>query len=86
MLKNVEAGPVKSAIVVTFCINLILAYEVKSTRRSCARANHQPTRGGVGINTNQIEPNHHTQIQVMLIPPREYVERWLVKPSRPYYR
>lgn len=24
--------------------------------------------------------------QVMLIPPREYVERWLVKPSRPYHR
>lgn len=26
------------------------------------------------------------RIQVMLIPPREYVERWFVKPSRPYYR
>lgn len=50
VLKNVEAGPVKTAIVVTFCMNLILAYEV------------------------------------MLIPPREYVERWLVTPSRPYHK
>lgn len=40
----------KTFIVVVFCINLVLAF------------------------------------QVMLIPPREYVERWLVKPSRPYYR
>jgi hypothetical protein len=46
----VQSGAVKTAIVVTFCINLILAYET------------------------------------MLIPPREYVERWLVKPSRPYYK
>lgn len=27
VLKNVGAGPVKSAIVVMFCVNLILAYE-----------------------------------------------------------
>lgn len=27
VLKNIGAGPVKSAIVVMFCINLILAYE-----------------------------------------------------------
>lgn len=33
VLKNVEAGPVKSAIVVTFCINLILAYEVKNNKK-----------------------------------------------------
>lgn len=74
MLKNVKAGPLKSAIIVVFSINLVLAFEVSRAVDSSFPSTKPTNRS-------------HTYLsQVMLIPPREYVERWLVKPSRPYYR
>lgn len=46
---------------------------------------NQPEAALALIQTKSNQTTTH-KIQVMLIPPREYVERWLVKPSRPYYR